>query len=247
MPFKCPTLGSIQVIKCPHPGDISQAHKWLKDGRNAFTCRTKSLQIQQIIRIQYNKNWETLLAYLLRAKVSCKAAEIAATRSPNAELFFVYHATYKAFYKKNTYWDYYIMTISLTCIRSRTLLINIHAAGESNWPKLLSFLLYWIAGIGIVFHCKHNLVHSYIQSLNPVLKMLKQKYLQIRHKACLSPFLVTNWPQRHNLFLKNPLTPRPPWWLATPETSYEIEGAVQIPAFPPNAWGSNSPPPGGLW
>ena len=27
MPFKCPTLGSIQVIKCPHPGDISQAHK----------------------------------------------------------------------------------------------------------------------------------------------------------------------------------------------------------------------------
>ena len=21
MPFKCPTLGSIQVIKCPHPGD----------------------------------------------------------------------------------------------------------------------------------------------------------------------------------------------------------------------------------
>ena len=27
MPFKCPTLGSIQVIKCPHPGDISQAQK----------------------------------------------------------------------------------------------------------------------------------------------------------------------------------------------------------------------------
>ena len=43
MPFKCPTLGSIQVIKCPHPGDISQAHKWQKDGRNAFSCRTKSL------------------------------------------------------------------------------------------------------------------------------------------------------------------------------------------------------------
>ena len=43
MPFKCPTLGSIQVIKCPHPGDISQAHKWQKDGRNAFSCPTKSL------------------------------------------------------------------------------------------------------------------------------------------------------------------------------------------------------------
>ena len=27
MPFKCPTLGSIQVIKCPHRGDISQAQK----------------------------------------------------------------------------------------------------------------------------------------------------------------------------------------------------------------------------
>ena len=27
-------------------------------------------------------------------------------------------------------------------------------------------LLYWIAGIGIVFHCKHNnKIHSYIQSL----------------------------------------------------------------------------------
>ena len=31
MPFKCPTLGSIQVIKCPHPGDILQAQKWQKD------------------------------------------------------------------------------------------------------------------------------------------------------------------------------------------------------------------------
>ena len=38
-----PTLGSIQVIKYPHPGDISQAPKWQKDGRNAFSCRTKSL------------------------------------------------------------------------------------------------------------------------------------------------------------------------------------------------------------
>ena len=36
--------------------------------------------------------------------------------------------------------------------------------------------------IGIVFHCKHNLIHSYIQSLNPILKILKFKYLQIRHK-----------------------------------------------------------------
>ena len=41
MPFKCPTLGSIQVIKCPHSGDISQAHEWQKDGKHAFSCRTK--------------------------------------------------------------------------------------------------------------------------------------------------------------------------------------------------------------
>ena len=101
-PSQNPTLGSIQVIKCPHPGDISQAHKWQKDGRNAFSCRRKS-------------QWETLLAYLLRTKGSWKAAEIAATRSLNAQLFFEWHATYKI--KKNpTYWDYYFMTISLTCI-----------------------------------------------------------------------------------------------------------------------------------
>ena len=43
MPFTCLTLGSIQVIKCPHPGDVSQAHKWQKDGRNALSCQNKSL------------------------------------------------------------------------------------------------------------------------------------------------------------------------------------------------------------
>ena len=105
-----------------------------------------------------------------------------------------------------------------------------HAAGENNWPLLNFLLLYWIAGIGIVFHCiKYSLIYSYIQSLNPILKILKIKYLQIRHKACLSPFLKTNWPPRHNLFHENPVTPRPPWKLATPEISHEIEGAVQIP------------------
>ena len=77
----------------------------------------KSKQIQQIIRIQNNKNWEALLAYLLRTKVSFKAAEIAATRLLKSQSFFVCHATYTAFFKKNpTYWDYYIMTNSLTCI-----------------------------------------------------------------------------------------------------------------------------------
>ena len=40
MPFKCPTQGSIQVIKCLHPGDISPAQKWQKDDGS---CRTKYL------------------------------------------------------------------------------------------------------------------------------------------------------------------------------------------------------------
>ena len=51
--------------------------------------------------------------------------------------------------------------------------------------------------------------------------------LQIRHKTCLRPFLVTNWPQRHNLVHENPLTPGP--LLATPKILHEIEDAVQIP------------------
>ena len=67
---------------------------------------------------------------------------------------------------------------------SLTLLINIHAAGPSNWPLLSFLLLYWITGIGIVIHYKHHLIHSYIQSLNPIFKILKLKCLQIRHKPC---------------------------------------------------------------
>ena len=50
----------------------------------------------------------------------------------------------------------------------------------------------------------------FIQSLNQILKILKFEYLEIRHKACLRPFLVTNWPQMHHLFDEDPLTPRPP-------------------------------------
>ena len=98
-----------------------------------------------------NKNWETLLAYLLRAKVSCKAAEIAATRSLKAQSFFVCHATYKAFFKK-------IPPIEITTSWQ----IHWHASS-----------LTWIAGIGIVIRYKHNLIHSFIQSLNPILKILE--------------------------------------------------------------------------
>ena len=53
-------------------------------------------------------------------------------------------------------------------------------------------LLYWIADIGIVFHCKHNNnIHSYIQSLNPILKILKFKMKKM--KELLS--LMIKWEQ----------------------------------------------------
>ena len=93
----------------PPSRDISQEQKWQNDGGNAFSCRTNYLY-------KYNKNWETLLAYLPRTKVSRKAAEIAATRSLNVQLFFVMQHTKRSIKKDPTYWDYYIMTISLTCI-----------------------------------------------------------------------------------------------------------------------------------
>ena len=114
-----------------------------------------------LIRIQYDKNWETLLAYLLRTKVSCsKAAEIAATRLLKAQSFFVCYATYKAFLKK-------ISPIEIT------------TSWQIHWQ---ASSLTWIAGIGIVIRYKHNLIHTFIQSLNPISKILKFKRLQIRHK-----------------------------------------------------------------
>ena len=114
---------------------------------------------------------------------------------------------------------------------SLTLLINILAAGQINWPVLSFLLLNWIAGIGIVFHCIYTTQYIHIfKTLNPKLKILKCNYIQIRHKACLSPFLITNWPQRHNLFHENPAsTLRPPWLFAMPEISREINRVVQIP------------------
>ena len=53
---QCPTLGSIQVIKCPHPRDISQAPE---NGRR--TTKTPSWSVVEQILYkyskQYNKNW----------------------------------------------------------------------------------------------------------------------------------------------------------------------------------------------
>ena len=63
-----------------------------------------SQSIQPTVRLRenlykYNKNWETLLPYLLRTKVSWKAVEIAATRSLNAQLFFVMQHTKRSIKK----------------------------------------------------------------------------------------------------------------------------------------------------
>ena len=175
MPFKCPTLGPFRWSNAPTPGTF-HGHK-----NDRKTAETPSVVEQNLYK--YKKNWAPLLAYLLRTKVSCKAAEIAATRSLNAQLFFVMHHTKRSIKKKippieiSTAWPFHWHASSLT------LLINIPAVGQSSWPfyfiLFYFMLLYWIAGIGIVLHCKHNnKIHSYIQSLNPILKILKFKYFK---------------------------------------------------------------------
>ena len=138
---------------------------------------------------------------------------------------------------------------------SLTLLINIHAAGQSNWLLLSFLLLYWIAGVGIVFiviHYKHNLmyriscyflflhVHSYIQSLNPILKILKFKYLQIRHKS------------RNQLATKAQSFPRKSSNTASPMIAHHARDFKWnrgcCSNSPPLTHGDQiSPPPGRLW
>ena len=84
-PFRwsnAPTLGTINF------------HRHKNDRK---TAETPSVVEQNLYK--YNKNWETLLAYLLRSKVSCKGAKIAATSSLNAQLFFVMQHTKRSIKK----------------------------------------------------------------------------------------------------------------------------------------------------
>ena len=134
-PHWCPFRWS----NAPTPGTF---HRHNNDRR---TAETPSVVEQNLYK--YNKNWETLLAYLLRTKFSCKAAEITATRSLNAQLFFVMQHTKRSIKKIPP-----IETISLTCIIAQL-----------------------IAGRGIE-------IRSYIQSLNPILKILKFKYFKYATK-----------------------------------------------------------------
>ena len=156
-------------------------HRHKNDRR---TAETPSVVEQNLYK--YNKNWGTVLVYLLRTNLSCKVAEIATTRSLNAQLFFVMQRTKRSIKKIpaieiTTSWPFHWHASSLT------LLSNILKVGQSSWPELFVLfyfmLLYWIAGIGIVFHCRHNnKIHSYIQSLNPILKISKFKYFKYATK-----------------------------------------------------------------
>ena len=80
----------------PTPGTF---HRHKNDRRTAETPSAASVVEQNLSK--YNKNLETLLAYLLQTKVSCKAAEIAATRSLNAQLFFVMQHTKRSIKKRS--------------------------------------------------------------------------------------------------------------------------------------------------
>ena len=86
-----PHWGPFKWSNAPTPGTF---HRQKNDRR---TAETPSVVEQNLYK--YSKNWETLLAYLLRSKVSCKAAEIAATRSVNAQLFFLMQHTKRSIKK----------------------------------------------------------------------------------------------------------------------------------------------------
>ena len=115
-----PHWGPFRWSNAPTPGTF-QRHK--NDRR---TAETPSVVEQNLYK--YNKNWEALLAYLLRTKFSCKAAEIAATRSLNAQLYLVMQHTKRSLKK--------IPPIEITKSSSSwhasslTLLINLLAVGQ---------------------------------------------------------------------------------------------------------------------
>ena len=128
-----PHWGPFRWSNAPTPGTF---HRHKNDRR---TEETPSIVEQNLYK--YNKNWETLLAYLLRTKVSCKAAEIAATTSLNAQLFFVMQQTKRSIkeippIEITTSWPFHWHASSLT------LLINILAVGQTSSPEL--FILFYV-------------------------------------------------------------------------------------------------------
>ena len=126
-----PHWGPFRWSNAPTPGTF---HRYKNDRR---TAETPSLAVVEQNLYKYNKNWETALAYLLRTKVSCKAAEIAATRSLNAHLFFVMQHTKRSIKKSH-----------LLRLLHHEHFTDMHHRSPytSNWPLLSFLLLYWIAG-----------------------------------------------------------------------------------------------------
>ena len=108
-----PHWGPFKWSNAPTPGTF---HRQKNDRR---TAETPSVVEQNLYK--YSKNWETLLAYLLRSKVSCKAPEIAATRSLNAQLFFLMQHTKRSIKKIppieiTTSWPFHWLASSLTLL-----------------------------------------------------------------------------------------------------------------------------------
>ena len=102
----------VQIPLYPGQNAIEMPHTRVQSGdqmlppRGHFTGtkmtegRRKRLQLSNKIFINIRK---TLLAYLLRTKNSCKGAEIAATRSLNAQRFFIMQHTKGSIKKDPTY------------------------------------------------------------------------------------------------------------------------------------------------
>ena len=119
-----------------HSGDQMPPPRGHFTGTKMTEGRRKRLQLSNKIFINITK-------------VSCKAAEIAATRSLNAQLFFVMQHTKRSIKKIppieiTTSWPFHWHASSFT------LLINILAVGESSWPEL--FILFYV----VVLNCRYR-------------------------------------------------------------------------------------------
>ena len=161
-------------------------------------------------------------------------AEITVTRSLNTQLFFVCHAKYKAFYKKKSH-----------LLR---LLHSIHAIfiTISRQVKVidLCWAFYWCIenhrhtvgqSIGIVFQCKHNLTHSYIQSLNPISKILNLNTFKYGTK------LVSLFPGNQLATKAQPL-PRKSSNTASAMIAHHVQWKAPRDFTWNRGYGSNSPP-----
>ena len=95
--------------------------------------------------------------------------------------------------------------------------------------------------IGIVLHCKHNFYTFIYSKPESNIKNIKIYISSIRQKACLSPFLVTNWPQRQKIIFSTKILQHRISHDSSPRQRFHMKSRVQFKFPTPNAWGSNSP------